>query len=362
MAPRIGVVGTGWWATQHHIPSLKEYDRADLVALADPSPDALERAADAYGVETTFSDPHQLYTSGLIDGVMIAVPHAYHYEHARAALDAGLHVFLEKPMTLRSEHAYDLVAMAESKGLHLTLGYVYQHTRAAQRLRTAIQGGEIGDLVLVSGLYVSMVEEYYRGNPESYRPVFQFPVTGPGASTYSDPAISGGGQGQTQITHTIGMVLYVTGKRISSVSAVMSNEGTSVDVVDAVSFSFADGGIGTMASSGTIKPGQDSQQEFRYYGAEGYALQDLLNGTLSIHRNDGTVEHLDPPMSADEAFPAWAPARAFADLIAGHGENLAPPGPAADTVAFLEAAYASAASGGTTVPVTPPPHTSPTPR
>jgi predicted dehydrogenase len=320
------------------------------VALADPNPEALRRAATAYDVETTFTDPHELYASGLADGVVIAVPHVYHYEHVRAALDAGLHVLVEKPMVLRSDHAFDLVDRAEAAGLQLTVGYTYQHTRAAERLRAAIQGGEIGELLLVSGLFASMVHEYYRGRPESYRPVFDFPVTGPGESTYSDPEIAGGGQGQTQITHAMGMVLYATGKRVASVSAVMSNEDLRVDLVDAMSFTFDGGGVGTMASTGSIQPGQESQQEFRYYGTRGYVLQDLLQGTLSIHRADGGVERLDP-LGQDEIFPAWAPARAFADLVAGRGDNPAPARPAADTVAFLEAAYESAGRDGSPVAV-----------
>lgn len=353
--PRIGVVGTGWWATQHHIPSLKGYQGAELTALADTDPAALRRAADAFDVAKTFLDPRELYTSGLVDGVVIAIPHAYHYEQARAALDAGLHVLLEKPMTLRADHAYDLLARAEANGRVLMVGLTYQHTRAAQRLRRAVHDGELGEITLVSGLYVSMVEEYYRGRPERYEPVFRFPVTGPNASTYADPAISGGGQGQTQVTHAMGMVLHVTGKRVESVSAVMSELGLAVDVVDAMCYRFAGGGIGTMAASGAIRPGQESQQELRYYGTEGYALQDLLGGTLSIHRDDGSVERLDPPLAENEVYPAERPVRAFADLVANPlGDNLSPAGPAADTVAFLEAAYASARQDGSPVVVATP--------
>lgn len=352
--PRIGVVGTGWWATQHHIPSLRSYDGARLAALADPDPRALRRAAEAYGVETTFTDPAEMYASGLVDAVVIAVPHAFHYEQAKAALDAGLHVLVEKPMVLASEHAWDLVQTADAQGLHLMVGYTYQYTRAAQRLRQAVQGGELGELQLVAGLFSSMVEEYLRGRPDNYREVFDFPVTGPGSSTYSDPKVAGGGQGQLQVTHAMGMVHYVTGKRPGRVSAFMSNADLRVDLVDAISYTFDGGGTGTMASTGGIRPGQASQQEFRYYGTDGYALHDFLAGTLSIHRDDGSVEELDP-LAGDEVYPEHAPSRALADVIAGRADNLSPAVPAARTVAFLEAAYASAGRGGQPVEVTPEP-------
>ena len=107
---RMGVIGTGWWATQAHIPSLRTYEKADLVGLADPDLEKLAKAASFYEVENTYADYHDLLEK--VDGVVIAVPHAYHYEIARDALDAGVHVLVEKPMVLTAAHAWDLVERA----------------------------------------------------------------------------------------------------------------------------------------------------------------------------------------------------------------------------------------------------------
>lgn len=338
--PRIGVVGTGWWATQFHIPGLIDYEGAELVAFADRDPDRLSVAAKRFGVETTFEDPGELFDSGLVDGVIIAVPHVYHYELAKAALDAGLHVLLEKPMVLKAKHAWDLVQTANDRSLHLMLGYTYQFTRAAKKVRETIQSGRIGELIHVSGLFASMVESYFRGQPDDYAPVFEFPVTGPGEQTYSDPSISGGGQGQTQITHAMGMVLWATDREPEEVFAYMENRDLAVDLVDAISYRLDNGAIGTMAATGSLAPDQPQQQEFRYYGTDGYILQDLLGGTVGVHLNDGTHEELEP-LEDDEIYPATLPGQTFADLIADKGENRAPPEPAARTVEFLEAAYLS---------------------
>lgn len=341
--PRIGVIGTGWWATQFHIPGLAGYDGAELVALADP--DARKLAAAAAGHDVArFADAGELCRSGLVDGVVIAVPHAHHHAVARAALEAGVHVLVEKPMVLTAAHAWDLVDLAEARGLHLMVGYTYQFTRTAARLRELLRSGRIGELVAVAGLFASMVESYYRGRPQDYAEVFGFPVTGPSASTYADPAISGGGQAQTQVTHAMGMVLWATGQRVEQVSALMADRDLAVDLVDAISYRLEGGAIGTMAATGSLRPGQPQQQEFRYYGTEGFVLQDLLGGTLEAHLNDGTSEVVEP-LGADEVYPAQATARGLADLIAGRGPNLAPGREAAHTVEFLEAAYASARSG-----------------
>lgn len=352
---RIGVIGTGWWATQFHLPGLVAYERAEVVALADPDPAKLRAAGDAFGIDRRFGDFHDLLAADDVDGVVIAVPHVHHHEIAAAALDAGKHVMLEKPMTLRSEDAWDLVARAERLGLHLVIGYTHQFTSRSRRAREIVRSGRLGDLHLVTGVFASMVESYLRGAPHEYAEVFGFPVTGPDAATYSDPAISGGGQGQTQVTHTMGMVFWVTGLRPVEVFARMAAAGLAVDLVDAITFRCEGGTLGTMASTGTLRPGQPAQQEIRYYGSEGLLVQDVAGGRLELRLNDGTQELLDPLPEAD-AYPAEATARCLVDLILGDGVNGAPGTPAAVTVEFLEAAYRSAAEGGPVAitPATPP--------
>lgn len=342
MRARIGIVGTGWWATQFHIPSLLSYEAAKVVALADPNGERLRATSERFEIESTYDNYRDLLDAGGLDAVVIAIPHAFHYEAARDALDAGVHVLLEKPMVLRSHEAWDLVERAQCGGLHLTVGYTYQHTRHAARAKRVFEANELGELIAVSGLFASMVESYYRGRPDEYAPVFDFPLTGPAPDTYSDPQISGGGQGQTQVTHAMGMLFWLSGARAVEVSAYMESRDAPVDLADAISYRLDSGAVGTMAATGTLRPGQPQQQELRYYGTEGFLLQELTHGKLAIHRNDGTVDEPDE-LSPEELYPAGAPARALVDLVLGRGENLGPPEPAARTVEFLEAAYQSAA-------------------
>ncbi|MBW3560978.1 MAG: Gfo/Idh/MocA family oxidoreductase [Actinobacteria bacterium] len=341
---RIGVIGTGWWATQFHVPGLISYEDAEVVALADPDADRLRAAGDAFGVERLYEDHRGLLDAADVDGVVVAVPHAFHYDIAAAALDAGKHVMLEKPMTLVAEEAWDLVDRAERYHRHLVIGYTHQFTRSARRAREIVRSGRLGELRLISGLFASMVESYLRGSPEDYADVFGFPVTGPDASTYSDPTVSGGGQGQTQVTHTMAMMFWVTGLRPVEVFARMANHDLAVDLVDAITYRCEGGALGTMASIGSLRPGQTAQQQLRYFGSEGFMVQDLISGRLDAQFNDGTEEIL-PPLAEDEAYPAHATARCLVDLIRGEGVNDGPPEPAAVTVEFLEAAYRSAAAG-----------------
>ena len=126
--PRIGVVGTGWWATTAHLPALAGHPGADLVAVCDPLPDRARAAAERFGAPQHFTDVAALLDAGLVDGVVVATPHTSHHSVARAVLDAGVHVLVEKPLTTTATDAWDLVERAEGSGLHLTVGYTYQHT------------------------------------------------------------------------------------------------------------------------------------------------------------------------------------------------------------------------------------------
>ena len=339
---KIGVIGAGWWATEEHIPSLRTYEKADLVGIADPNAEKLRAAATYYEVEGTYADCGNMLPK--VEGVVISVPHVYHYEIARDALDAGVNVLVEKPMVLTAAHAWDLVDRATKQGLELMVGSTFQFTSHARRVRDIVQSGGIGDLLYVSGLFASRLESFLRSRPQDNTSLFKFPVTLPEKDTYSDPRIAGGGQGQTQLSHAMGMMFWVTGLRSTEVFAYMGNFDLQVDLVDAISYRLDNGAIGTMGASGSVRVEQDQNQEFRYYGTKGQIRQDMVHGRGDVYYNDGTAE-VFPDLADDEISPAHLPSRTLADLVLGDGENLAPGSLAAHAVELLEAAYRSADSG-----------------
>ncbi len=342
---RVGVIGAGWWATQYHIPSLKTYRNAELVGICDLKPAKLQRAADFYDIAGRFTDHHELLASG-VDGVVVAVQHAFHYQVARDALDAGVSVLVEKPMTLRSAEAWDLVDRARDRGLHLMVGYTFHFTRHAKAAYEIVRSGRLGQIQFVSGLFATMVESYLRGQPQDYVDHFQFPVTGPEPSTYSDPAIAGGGQGVLQVTHPMGMVLWVTGLRAVEVSGFVENFDLDVDLADAFSYRLSNGAVGVMGSTGGLRPRQSPIQANTYFGTNGFMEQDLTGGRLRVHYHDGTSQAFSD-LAEDELYPQHAPSRALVDLINGVGENRAPGTVGARVVEFLEAGYQSSRDGTT---------------
>lgn len=335
--PRLGVIGAGWWATDAHLPSLREHPGADLVAICDSNAERTHAAALAFDVPHVFTDVTEMTSSGLLDAVIVATPHATHHAIASRALRAGLHVMVEKTLTVTAADAWELVTLAESRGLHLSVGYTYQHTSTADAVRMALQTGQIGDVVQVVAEFSSGTERLFTAAEQGTRT-----EKGPAdPATYS--ATSGGGQAHTQLTHVMGCLFWALDRQAQEVFAYMDHRGLAVDVVDAATFRLDGGGLGVAASTGTLALEVPARHRLVFHGTAGMIEQDLLAATAKVHTAAGTRRHAVAPH--EPAYPVRQPARAFAELVAGRGPNRSPGRSGAAAVAFLEAAHASATGG-----------------
>jgi predicted dehydrogenase len=342
---RIGIIGAGWWTTYAHLPALSTYPRAEVVAIADPSPERLAQAGESFGIAAQFDDYRAMLDRADLDGVVVATPHATHYAIATDVLKRGIGLMLEKPMVLRAREARELVRLAEHQGVPLVIGYPYHFVEQFALLRARITEGALGRIQLTHALFASMVLEYYRANPLAYADVFHWQVTGPLPGTYSEQSIAGGGQGQLQLTHSAALLLWLTDLRPLEVAAFMESFDLKVDLCDAISVRFDGGTVGTLSSTGGIPASQTAHQqlELRIYGSEGYALIDSMAGTCSIYYNDGSIEHFDE-VAADRRYPLEATSRHLVDLILDdRAINVSSGEIGARTVELLDAAYRSAA-------------------
>ncbi|MBS1881387.1 MAG: Gfo/Idh/MocA family oxidoreductase [Actinobacteria bacterium] len=121
---RIGVVGGGMVGQTVHLPTLAGMpDRFALEAVADPSEKVREALAGRWGGLTAVAEWEQLIETPL-DAVVVCSPHAYHAEVALAALDAGLHVFVEKPLCIDPADAEEIVRRRDATGLVVQVGYM----------------------------------------------------------------------------------------------------------------------------------------------------------------------------------------------------------------------------------------------
>ncbi len=344
---RIGLIGTGWWATQAHLPALITYPRAEVVAISDPSRERLAQAGAHFGISAQYADYRAMLDRGDLDGVIVATPHTTHYAVASDVLMRGIPLMLEKPMVLRARDARELVRLANEQHVPMVIGYPYHFVDQYARLRARIAGGGLGQVQLVHSLFASMVLEYYRANPLAYADLFKWPVTGPQPTTYSEPSVAGGGQGHLQVSHSAALVLWLTDLRPREVAAFVENFELKVDLCDAISVRFDGGAIGSLASTGGIPARQTTHQqhELRVYGSDGYALVDAMAGSCSIYYNDGSIESVEQ-VPADRRYPMEAPSRHLVDLVLGivqAADNASTGEIGARTVELLDAAYRSAA-------------------
>lgn len=340
---RIGVIGTGWWATSVHIPSLLQNPDAEIVGICDVNPDRVRAAAEKYGIRHWFTDHKQLLQMEL-DGVIIATPHNTHYQLAKDALEAGVDVLVEKPMVLKSEHGKELVALAKARGRNLHVGYPWPYTPHARKLQEIVLSGGLGEIQLATSLFASTVYEFYRGRPDKWNDLGWYALHGPTPETYSRPDVAGGGQGQTQVTHSASLLFFLSGLRPVEVFAYMANFGFDVDLVDAISFKAANGAVGSVSSTGNVPAGQRLQGEYRIYGSDGYALLETHAGLLSIHKSDGTTIEEDTLPEA-ERYPQWMTSQRLVETILGRAPVHVSGELGLLTVQFLEAAYESARTG-----------------
>ncbi len=152
---RTAVVGLGYWGP-NLVRNLHELPAAELVAVCDLRPEMLDKIARRYpGVATTTS-LDELLGDESIEAICIATPVATHHPIARAALSAGKHVFIEKPLAASTEQANDLVAVANEFDRVLMPGHTFLYSPPVNAIRALIQSGELGDIYFISTSRVNL--------------------------------------------------------------------------------------------------------------------------------------------------------------------------------------------------------------
>src|SRR5688572_3981909 len=142
---RIGVIGYGYWGP-NLVRNFSEQVEATVTVVCDQRADRLAHAQRRYpGIRVT-TDPADLIADPAVDAVAIATPVALHFELAMAALRAGKHVLVEKPMASTSDQAQQLIDEAARRRLVLMVDHTFVYTGAVQKMRELVINGELGDL------------------------------------------------------------------------------------------------------------------------------------------------------------------------------------------------------------------------
>ena len=342
---RLGVIGAGSWTVSSHLPNLARHrDEVEFVVVNRRNPELLKRIEGKFGFRKSTTDWREVLDESP-DIVVVGSPPGYHWEQAKAALEAGAHVMCEKPFTIDPAHAWDLAETARRTGRHLVIAYGWNYrpmVMQAHRLMHDDGGvGEIEQLTVhmdsVTRELLSETGDYPGADPEAI----------PQPDTWSRPETSGGGYGQAQLTHALGVALWLTDLRGQDVFAFMSAPlDAKVELHDAISIRYTNGAIGTLGGGSSHLGGANNRHavDVRAIGSRGQFHVDLRDNILWRYR--GPDDDVRVPLDADAGlYDCVGPIDALVAAGAGRPfENNSPPELGARTVEILEAAYRSAAS------------------
>lgn len=321
---RIGIAGCGH-AARVHLARLLALESVRIVGCADPDASAAtalaQGAASRAGKEAVpaFHDHQDLLRHSAPDALAIFTPHLAHYRPAMDALQAGCHVFIEKPLSTNTQEAVDIVTLARGRDRKVGVGHQYRLQPSLAEARRRLAQGTIGPLRMVVAVLAQPWLEAHGGAENSWR---------------FDPKVAGGGILADAGDHVIDALLWTTGQAAVEAAAFQSRLDSGLDLVTAVALRLADGTPVTLGLSG-VSPG--ALFELTFYGERGRLR--ATDQTLVEYRAGGAGETIalpEPAESIDGNF--------VAALVAG-APLCCPAEQAVATVRLLEAIARSATTG-----------------
>jgi len=198
---KTAIVGTGFIGKQHY-EAIRRLPNTEIVAIVETDEQRAASFASQYGIANYYTDIDALLDNETLDVVHICTPNALHYPMSKKALEKGVHVFCEKPLSLTSEESGDLVRIAkESNALH-AVNLNYRSNAMVREMKERARD-EMGDLLLVHGQYIQDWLMYNTDYDWHFDPV----MVGP-SRTVADIG-----------SHIFDLVQFVTGQKIKRVFA-----------------------------------------------------------------------------------------------------------------------------------------------
>jgi predicted dehydrogenase len=142
----VGLAGVGYWGSKL-ARNIDEATGCRLAALCDPDPDRLAASGERYREAARFAQLGDLLDSDELDAIVVATPAFLHAKHVSAALAAGKHVLVEKPLALTVADCEDLSERADTTGLTLMVGHTFVYSEPVRMLRALIQSGNLGRIL-----------------------------------------------------------------------------------------------------------------------------------------------------------------------------------------------------------------------
>jgi predicted dehydrogenase len=254
---RLGIVGCGFVTEDRHLPALARVPEVVVAALADRDDTRAAHVGSRFGIAALYPSAEALLAEADVDAVAVCTPAASHREPALAALDAGKHVFVEKPLALSVADA-DVLAEREARHAGVTMvGFNLRRHRLVGRARALLAGGRIGRVTGVASTWTDA--RLLHGPVPAWR------------SRRAD----GGGSAFEKLVHHIDLWRFLLGEEVQEVFALARDE-RSEDEVTVVTARLASGALAQALTSDVT----GTANELVIFGDEG-ALR------LDLYRFDG---------------------------------------------------------------------------
>jgi predicted dehydrogenase len=321
---RIAIAGCGL-AARVHLDRLQAIEGVRVVGCADPELALAEGlaarvpASDGAPAAVALADHRELLRLAVPDALAIFTPHLAHYRVAMDALQAGCHVFIEKPLSTNVQEAADIVGLARGRGRKVGVGHQYRLRPSLAEARRRLAAGTIGPLRLVTAIMAQPWLATHVGAENSWR---------------FDPRVLAGGILADAGDHMLDALLWTTGQVAVEAAAVQGRGESGLDVVTAAAVRLADGTPATLAVTG-VAPG--TLFELTFFGERGRLHVSDLN--LVEELGDAAGEALALPEQAESIDGN------FVAAVVDDAPLCCPADQALDTVRLLEAVTRSAATG-----------------
>jgi predicted dehydrogenase len=277
---QVALIGVGKYALKH-LELLEGNSTVKLVGLCDVSQPSLSRAKAAHpqlvNGATSYSDHRQLLEVERPDAVIICSPHRDHYQQVADSLDAGAHILVEKPLVNSSTQAQEILCKARKAGVVVGIAYQRHAIGALRFIHEGIRDGRWGK---VKSICAYQQEAWKDATAGTWR---------------HQPEISGGGYLHDGGSHLVDLVLWTTGLKPKSVSAVQDYADAPVDVSTVMNVRFEGGALGNLSIMGDI-PGWSQSL---IIGCEEARIAYSTDTGVAVHSRDGAThrvpQHEMPP-------------------------------------------------------------------
>lgn len=334
---RVALIGCGNSGRYYHLPHLLADPRVDLRAVAAASRASLDDVALPAGVDRV-AGWAEVVARDDVELVVVALPHHLHHPVARAALENGRHVLVEKPMTVTTAEADELLALADAGGLVLAVHHQRRWEADVVELGRIVRSGELGEVWRV------VVVRGHQGDYVTHGATA--PHAGDTPVAWVTDRRAGGGVARLIGPHPVDHLLALVGAPVVTVAGrVHRRDGEDVEDWLAVDVTFTTGTEGHLEVFRRTGVGLP---RFAVWGSDGMAV--APDGTsVQVRLHDGTARVVD-----GLAAPGTLGREVYDDVLGAvrRGTPLRVPARhARDVVEVIELAELSAAAGG--VPLRP---------